>query len=256
VLRQTRWAIVGVLRNPRVIVFSIAFPVLLLVLFNSIFTGGDNATTEFSGGSISTKAYFTAGMAAYAIFMSAFSTIAIGLTTQRESGQLKRLRGTPLPPWVFISAQVLRSIALVAAMVAALLIIGAAAFSVKVTGAGLVGIVVYSALGTASLATCGIALTALCPTAEAASTIAPFGGVILSFISGVFIPVSTLPGWLEDIGRIFPLAHLSDGLQRALSEGGGTGLTAGNIAVMAIWAIAALAVAARRFRWEPQGRGA
>ena len=46
--------------------------------------------------------------------LSAFSTMAIGLTTQREGGTLKRLRGTPLPPWVFMAAQVVRAILLIA----------------------------------------------------------------------------------------------------------------------------------------------
>ena len=52
----------------------------------------------------------------------------------------------------------------------------------------------------------GIALTSILPTAEAAATIAPFTAVLLSFISGVFNPVEQLPNWLEEIGRVFPLA--------------------------------------------------
>lgn len=255
VLRQTRWALLGVIRNPRVIAFSIAFPIILLVLFNGIFSGGDDDTTRFSGGTIRTAAYFTAGMAAYAIMMSAFSTIAIALTTQRETGELKRLRATPMPSWVFIAAQVLRSIALVVVMVAALLLIGVVVFDVQVTGEALLGVAVYVALGTAAMATLGIALTALTDSADAASTIAPFSAVMLSFVSGVFIPVSTLPSWLEDIGRIFPLYHLADGLQRALVEGAGTGLNANNVAVLLVWTVGALAVAAKRFRWDPQSAG-
>jgi ABC-2 type transport system permease protein len=255
VIRQTRWALLGVLRNPRVIVFSVAFPIVLLVLFNGIFTGGSDETTKFSGGTIRAAAYFTAGMTAYAIMMSAFSTIAIGLTTQRESGQLKRLRGTPMPAWIFVAAQVLRSIALVVLMVAALLLIGHVAFDVAIDGEALLGVAVYVALGTAAMATMGIALTALTNSADAASTIAPFSAVMLSFVSGVFIPVEQLPSWLEDIGRVFPLYHLAEGMQRALAEGSGTGLTAGNVAVLLLWTVGALAVSAKRFKWEPQSAG-
>jgi ABC-2 type transport system permease protein len=252
VIRQTRWALLGAIRNPRVIVFSVAFPIVLLVLFNGIFAGGSEETTQFAGGTIRASAYFTAGMAAYAIMMSAFSTIAIALTTQRESGQLKRVRGTPMPAWIFIAAQVLRSIALVVLMVAALLLIGHLAFDVAIDGEALLGVAVYVALGTASLATLGIALTAVTNSADAASTIAPFSSVMLSFISGVFIPVEQLPNWLSDVGRVFPLYHLADGLQRALVEGAGTGITAGNVAVLLAWTAGALAVSAKRFRWEPQ----
>jgi ABC-2 type transport system ATP-binding protein len=253
VLRETRFGLLTAVRNPRVVVFSIAFPVVLLVLFNSIFTSGADKTTQFSGGTISTDAYFTAGMTAYSIMMSAFTTILVGLTTQRESGQLKRLRGTPMPAWTFIAAQVLRSIVLVVAMVTALLLIGHFAFDVDLHSDTVVGLIVYVGLGTATMASLGIALTVVTPTADAASTIGPFTAVILSFISGVFIPVETLPNWLESIGRVFPLFHLADGLQATLASGtSGTGLGGDNVAVLAIWGVAGLVTAARHFPWEPQ----
>ena len=47
-----------------------------------------------------------AGIIAYSISLSTFTTLAVSLTTQRESGQLKRLRGTPMPAWTFIAAQI------------------------------------------------------------------------------------------------------------------------------------------------------
>ena len=240
------------MRNPRVLIFTIAFPVILLVLFASVF-GGANDAIEIGGARIPVDAYFTAGITAYAIMASAFSTLAIGLTSQRESGQLKRLRGTPLPSWAFISAQILRAVALVAAMTVVLFLIGYLAYDIDMTAEGVAGIVVAVLLGTAAFAALGVALTAVTPTAEAASTIAPFAGVLLGFISGVWIPVDTLPDWLVEVGRVFPLAHLAESLQRAVADPPlGTGLTGENVAVLAAWGIAGLVVAARGFRWEPQ----
>src|SRR5207248_1595300 len=99
--RQAGYVLMSMRRNPRVLVFSVAFPVVLLLLFASIFSKGENATTHFAGGPIKTDAYFTAGILAYAITMACFSSLAIALTTQRESGLLKRFRGTPVPAWTF-----------------------------------------------------------------------------------------------------------------------------------------------------------
>ena len=127
----------------------------------------------------------------------------------------------------------------------------------RFSGDALVGIAVYVALGTAAMATLGMAITAFTPTVDAASSVGPFTAVILSFISGVFIPVSALPDWLAQIGQVFPLAPLADGLQRAVTGvGGGTGLTVHNVALLAAWGVVGLVVAARRFRWVPQGVGA
>jgi len=257
VTRQTRYAIVSSLRNSRSVVFGIVFPVVFLVMFNSIFSSGDNLTVHFHDQEVRTRAIFTAGLAAYAIMLQCFSTLAITMTTQRESGQLKRLRGTPMRPWTFVTAQMIRAVLFAYAVVGALLLIGRLAFAVRLTASALVGVAVYTALGAAVMATLGIAITVFTPTVDAASSVGPFTAVILSFISGVFIPPDVLPDWLAALGRVFPLEPLADGLQRAVTGvGGGTGLTAHNVGLLVVWGAAGLVVAARRFRWVPQGVGA
>ncbi len=252
-LTQTRYSLLSAARNSRVVVFGVLFPVLLLLLFNSAFTSGADRTTHFAGGTIDTKAYFTAGMAAYAIAMQSFSSLVVGLTEQRESGQLKRLRGTPMPAWTFVVATALRALALTALMVAVLYLISGLLYGVHPDAAGIGGIAVYVVLGTASLTTVAMAVTSLARTTDAAAVIGPFTSVILSFVSGIFIPLATLPHWLRSVGRVFPLYHLAEGLQRATLPGGGTGLDTQNVLVLAAWAVAGLLVAVRRFRWEPQG---
>jgi ABC-2 type transport system permease protein len=252
-LTQARYALLTSLRNPRTVVFQMAFPIVLLILFNSIFTNGSDETVTFAGGRITASAYFTAGLAAYAIALSTFTNLAIGLTMQRETGQLKRLRGTPMPSWTFVAGQLVRSAVLVLIMVVSLLAIGVIAFGVDFSAEHVVGMVVYVVLGTAAFAALGMAVTVVTTTVDSASTIGPFTVVMLSFVSGVFISVDTLPNWLEAVGKVFPLYHLAEGLQTCLVSGtGGTGLDAGNVAALAAWGLAGLAIAARRFHWEPQ----
>jgi ABC-2 type transport system permease protein len=253
---QARYALLTTLRTPRTVVFSLAFPVVLLLLFNSVFTNGSRETVSFAGGTIPASAYFTAGLAAYAIGLSTFTALAVGVTTQRETGELKRLRGTPMPAWTFVAGQIMRSAVLVSAMVVALFAVGAIAFGVDLPLEGLVVVGVYAVLGTLAFCALGIAVTAFTPTVDSASTLGPFALVMLSFVSGVFISVDNLPHALESIGKLFPLYHLADGLQTALVAGhGGTGLAAGNVAALAIWGLAGFAHAVRRFRWEPQSTG-
>jgi ABC-type multidrug transport system permease subunit len=223
------------------------------VLFNCIFSSGGDQTVKFSGGTLDAEAYFTAGIVAYAIMLASFSTVAVALTTQRESGQLKRLRGTPIPAWTFMAAQILRSIVQVVITVTALILLGVIAYGVHLPAERVVALVVYVALGTACLVALGIALTVFTPTAEAASTIGPFAAVMLSFVSGVFVAVDTLPNWLESVGKIFPLYHLADGLQTCFVSGGtGTGLSGQNVTSLLVWGAVGLVIAVRRFQWEPQ----
>ena len=250
---QSRYALLTALRTPRTVVFGMAFPVVLLVMFNSIFTGGAADSVTFAGGTITASAYFTASLSAYAIGLSAFTSLAIGLTAQRETGQLKRLRGTPMPAWTFVAGQVMRSAMLALIVVLAMLATGVIFFGVDVAPERLVGFAVYFALGAVAFSALGIAMTALTPTVDSASAAGPFIVVMLAFVSGVFISVDQLPDWLEAVGKAFPLYHLAEGLQTCLVSGtGGTGLAAGNVASLVVWGLAGVVIATRRFRWEPQ----
>jgi ABC-2 type transport system permease protein len=254
VLTQTRYALISTSRNPRAVVFSIAFPVILLVLFNEIFIKSSD-TVKVAGETVSGSAYFTAGMIAYATGLLCFTQPLVMLTAQRERGQLKRLRGTPVPAWTFIAAQVLRSLLLAVVVGAVMLAMGVVFWNVDLPGSTLPGFLITLALGTGTLCALGVATTAFTTTEDTASSIGPFTMVMLSFISGIFIPIDQLPGWLQEIGRIFPLYHLTQGLQLAVTGAGGSlGLNADDVASLVLWGIAGLAVASRRFLWEPQGR--
>lgn len=254
-VRQTAFNLRGGLRNARAVVFTIVMPVVFLVLFNSVFSGS-NGTTRFNGATIDFAAYFTPGIIAYSIMLSGFNGLLIALTTNRERGILKRYRGTPMPPWVFLSAQILQTVVTMLAMAATIVVIGWAAYGVHPQRNALGAFVLYVLLGSATMCALGIACTRITTTADSASAIGPFATVILAFVSGVFIPVSSLPSWLRDVGRVFPLAHLAEGLQRTYSPAtSGSGINATNLAVLAAWGLAALAVALRTFKWEPQGVG-
>jgi ABC-2 type transport system permease protein len=252
VLTQARYAVISTSRNPRAVVFSLLFPVILLVLFNEIFIkSGD--TVKVSGEVVAGSAYFTAGMIAYSLSLLCFTQPLVALTAARERGQLKRMRGTPVPSWTFLSAQVLRSVLLAALVGAVMLTMGVVFWSVQLDAKSIGAFVVMMLLGTGSLCALGVAMTAFTTTEDTASSIGPFTMVMLSFISGIFIPIDQLPSWLQEIGRIFPLYHVTQGLQLAVA---GAGIHASDVASLVIWGAAGVFIGARRFKWEPQGRTA
>lgn len=248
---QTRYQLIGLTRNRRALILGLVLPVVLLLMFNSVFVPDNGDTTHVAGATIGAHAYFTAAMLAYAILGSAFNQLGIGLVNQRESGQLKRLRGTPVPAWTFVLATVLRVVIVAAAMSVLLLAIGRFAYDVPISAGAIGEIVVYVALGTATLCSVAIAATTLVTDVESASAALPFAAVLLSFISGIFVPVDQLPGWLEDVGRFFPVYDVAAGMQTALGVAGDTALKSGNLLALAAWGVAGVVVAARHFRWEP-----
>ena len=247
---QTRFQLTSITRNRRAVALSLVFPIVLLVMFNSIFVSASDSV-ELAGAKVTAHAYFTGAMLAYAIVLSGFSQLTIGLVNQRESGQLKRLRGTPVPAWTFIVATVLRAVVTVGLMAVVLLAIGRVAYNVSISVEALGEILLYVVLGTATMCSLGVAATAIAADVDSASAALPLAAVLLALISGIFVPVDQLPGWLQEIGRIFPVYHLTAGLQTALGTVGDTALDPGNVAVLCVWALWGIVFAARRFRWEP-----
>lgn len=251
--RQSRFVLRGYLRRPQSLVFGIAMPIALLVLFNAVF-GSDNQTTRLGNTRVDLAGYYTAGIVAYSIALSCFSALLISIVTNREAGRLKRYRGTPMPPWVFLTAQIVQSVLVAILMTAIVTLIGIVAYDVSIRTVAFVAVAVYVVIGSFVGCTLGFALSRFVSTTELASSVGPFSVVILGFISGVFIPVATLPSWLADIGKVFPLAPLASGLQHAFASRSGLGLEVEPLAVLAVWGVVSLAVAVRGFRWEPLAR--
>jgi ABC-2 type transport system permease protein len=248
VLTQTGYQLLSIARNRRAVVFSLVFPIVLLVLFNSVFVKSTD-TVNFGGVTIDAHAYFTGSMLAYAILLSGFNSLAISLVAQRESGQLKRMRGTPVPAWTFMVATVLRCVVTIGLGAVVLLALGHFAYDVQISGSAVGDLLFYVVLGIGAMCSAGIAATTLVGDVDSASAALPLIAVVLSLISGIFVSIDQLPTWLADVARVFPVYHLTSGLQAAL---GGASFDAGNAAVLALWGVAGIAVAARGFRWEPQ----
>ncbi|HEY6770835.1 MAG TPA: ABC transporter permease [Solirubrobacterales bacterium] len=257
VLIQARYAILASLRTPRALLFGALFPIIFLLLFNSLFTQGGDQTTTVPGHTIDAHAYFTAGLIAYALALSCFTTPLMTLVAARERGQLKRQRGMPAPAWTFVAAQLLRSVAFALTVGGIMIAIGIIFYGVDLPAQTLPGFVICLALGTATLSALGIAATALAKNEDSAQPIGAFTVVMLSFVSGIFIALDTLPNFLQEVGRLFPLYHLAQGLQSTVAMNpSGIGLSGGDAAALVIWGLGGIWIATRRFKWEPQGRAA
>ncbi len=244
---QARYALKGFLREPRALIFTVVMPLFLLVILNGIFHGN----SSFFRLRVPFAAYYTPAIISYQIMLAGYSSLLIAVTTERERGMLKRLRGTPMPSWVFLAGEIIRTIVVVAVTVVVLAAVGVLAYHVHIQARTVIGLAVYTVTGTACMCALGLASTRVCATTDAAAAAGPFVSLILGFISGVFIPAPVMPAWLLDAGKLFPLEHLARGLQQAFAVPGSTGITAVNLAALAGWGAAGLTVCLVSFRWEP-----
>src|SRR5881296_3972844 len=93
-LRQVRYTNKAFWRNPASAFFTFAFPLMFLVIFTSLL---GNGTVPLGGVEVRQSTYYVAGMAAFSVITACYTNIAMSVTFTRDTGILKRIRGTPLP---------------------------------------------------------------------------------------------------------------------------------------------------------------
>lgn len=248
VAHQVRYDLTTFRRDSASVFFTAVLPVIFLVVFSTIF---GNDTIE--GRDVRLATYYVPGILALAVVSATFVNLAIWLTTLREDGVLKRLRGTPLPAWVFVAGRVATSFVLALILVVVLCVIGALAYDVDLPGRTLPGFLLTLFVGTAAFCCLGIAITSVIPTKSAASAITNAIVLPLYFISGTFFPVEDAPAWMRTVAAQFPIRHFNEALFTAFDPAtSGTGLSRNNLVNMTIWGIAGAVFAVRNFRWTPR----
>jgi ABC-2 type transport system permease protein len=253
-LHQSRYDLLAFVRNRQSQFFTLALPVLFLVIFASVFgRGGD--TTQVPGGRISTSVYYVPGIMALGIIAACFGNLVASVTAQRERGVLKRRRATPVPAGAIIAGRVLTAVVVALFMTAVLLGIGWAAYGAHVPGRTALALVVTVVVGAACFCCLGYALTSVIHDEDAALPATQALLLPLYFISGVFVATSILPHWLAGVGEVFPVRHLASALLTAYNpHTAGLGFSGQDLLILAAWGIAGLLVALRRFSWLPLGR--
>jgi ABC-2 type transport system permease protein len=222
------------LRTPRAVVGGVLLPVLLLALRD--------------GGGPAQRARGVAGLAVLGLLSTAYVTHAGGLVAARQAGVLKRWRATPLPPWCWFAGRIGATVLVAVAGGVITVLAGA-----TLEGADLhltPGLVAVMALGAATWASIGTAVSALIPSAEAAWPLLAVTYLPLVVLSGSFGSVSSEPAWLASAMRFLPAEPVVDGATRALHGLGA--FTAHDVLVLAAWGAAGLLVAQRWFAWEPR----
>ena len=116
-LHQSGYDLRTFLRNQQSQFFTLALPVLFLVIFASVF-GGRGNTTQVPGGRISTSVYYVPGIMALGIIAACFGNLVASVTAQRERGVLKRRRATPVPAAAVIAGRVLTAVLIAVVMAA------------------------------------------------------------------------------------------------------------------------------------------
>src|SRR5579863_336223 len=233
------------LREPMGAMGSILFPVLLFVLVGRSMGG------RLTSGAIPASAFVRVGLPVLVTVMIALSAV-LSLVTiisiYREGGILRRLRATPLRPHTILTAHVLAKLALTAVTMALMMLAGKRYYPVNVD-VPVFGFTIALLISTWSILSIGFLIASVVPTARFAQ---PIGAVILYpmiALSGLFVPLQSLPPAIQALARALPLTYAVS-LLEGIWKGERWSAHLGDVAALVVVFVVCTALSAKVFRWE------
>jgi ABC-2 type transport system permease protein len=191
------------LRNPRFLMFTMVFPVVIFVIDVSAFGKGD-----VPGSNVSYAAYLMVSMAAFGAFMAAMNTGA-RTAVERAAGWQRQLRLTPLRPTGYLLAKGAVGTLVALPPIILVALVGMFAENVHLPVSGWVQVILGVWVATIPFAVLGLLVGQLA-NGETMQVFTSGLMIVLGFLGGILIPVTVFPDWMSHISRVLPSYWLAD----------------------------------------------
>jgi ABC-2 type transport system permease protein len=230
------------LRNPIWVAFGVIQPVLYLLLFGPLLNNIAKMPGFPPGGAFNV---FVPGMLVMtALFSSGY--VGFGLIDEMREGVVERMRVTPMSRVAMLVGRSLRDVTLLLAQ-AAVLVLLAIPFGLEINPGGVA--VAFGLLALIGLMMSPISYI-LALTLRSEDALAPVvNGVTvpLLLLSGVMLPMSFAPDWLQTVARFNPLYHAVAAIRALFNASYGDSEIVFGVALLAILAMATISLGARTF---------
>ncbi|OBI77182.1 ABC transporter permease [Mycobacterium sp. E740] len=243
-------------RRPEQMALTFAMPAVICLLLGSIFS------TKLPYSDISTGAVIAASMLAYGILSTSFINLGISIAADRDTGALRRLRGTPTAATSYFIGKIMLVAIVSSAEAVILLLLGVFVFGLRVPSDafGWFTLTWVFVLGTVSCSLLGIFISNFASNAVSAAVLTNGPAVGLQFVSGTYVPLVMLPTWMLIAGSIFPVKWMAQGFRSVLLpaqmvafEPAGAWEHWRTFLVLSAWCIGGLTACLFVFRWSDRG---
>ena len=168
------------------------------------------------------------------------------LIKYRETGILRRLSVTPVPPSWLLAAQIVINLAIAVAGLIILSAAGVIAFGLE-PPKNILGFLLATVLTTASFFAIGLCIAAIVKNDAIAQAIGAILFFALMFFGGIWIPRPMMPAALLNISNWLPLGASVDAIQNAMQ---GMPLSLQSLLVLIVYTVIFGYLAVRYFKWE------
>ncbi|OBF13635.1 ABC transporter [Mycobacterium sp. ACS4331] len=199
-------------RRPEQVVLTFSMPAVICLLLGSIFSA------PLPGTGISTGAVIAASMLAYGILSTSFINLGISIAADRDTGALRRLRGTPTTATSYFIGKIMLVAIVSLAEAVILLAVGVLVFGLRLPASafGWFTLSWVFVLGVVSCSLLGVLMSNLASNAVSAAALTNGPAVGLQFLSGTYVPLMVLPTWMLAIGSAFPVKWMAQGFRSVL----------------------------------------
>lgn len=240
-LAQVRAELTGYRRNPFFVLLSAVLPIFFFAIF-----GLTEGTAKLNA-NFTVTALIMGNMAAYSVSNFLVLNIGIGQASQRSQKLDLLQRATPLPPWIAITANAVGGLLIATLVVIVLFLFAAAAGGVHLSLLVYLNLLWRALLGAIPMLGLGLAI-GYGFTGNVAPAVANLIYLPMSFLGGIFIPISIYPAWLQDIARVLPTYHYAQlvaGAVEAAKESLGTSLL-----WLLVWGVVLMGLGIRLYRLD------
>ena len=208
---ESRMECLRLLRSPAFAVPVILFPLMFYSLFGLVLEKHGPATDPVAARHV-LAAFVAFGCVAPGLF-----GIGVTIALDRDRGLLQLKRALPMPPGVYIAAKLVTAMLFATVVSLLLMLLGVTVGAVVLEVAQWAGLLILSVLGVIPF--CGLGLTVgAAVKGQAAPAVLNLIYVPMSFLSGLWLPLSVLPHALAQLAPIWPAYHLAKLTGFALGE--------------------------------------
>lgn len=198
-IREARAELLNVWRTPAFVLPTLLFPAMFYVFFGLVFT---------FGGGTHLPTWLLATYGVFGIMAPALFGFGVGLATEKGRGWLRLKRAAPLPPLVPLAARLSMAMLFAFLVFVILAILGALFGEVRLPRADWAWLAVTLTAGSIPFCALGLA-GGLWLSPQAAPAVINLIYLPLAFLSGLWIPASLFPSWLQSVARFLPPYHLA-----------------------------------------------
>ena len=243
ILRATaalyRGHLITFMRSRTAVYWSLAFPLVFLLIFGSVFGRGDPEQLDI----------LMPGLLTITVISGSLFGVAIRMVTERETGILRRQRLTPLHPLSIVMAHGAMSLTMLLGSVAVQTLVARLMFGFTAKGS-VFSLLIVVALGGLALIPFGLVVGSIARDSKVAPAMTNFLFFPLMFLSGATIPFPLLPEWLQRVARLIPTTYLVEALQGVIIRGVNVFNLGAPVIMLLLTAVIGVSINGLLFRWE------